>query len=169
MTQQELDKKIHLHALWLIGNSSGKQLNLSGENLAGLSFYKANLSKASLKGCHLDFSNLIEANLEEADLSSAVLKYTNLTGANLSNAKLDGADIRWCVGNNKEIKSLFLFGDHPIVYTKHIISIGCQIKTKEELVGMSDSDIESYVQEFDRKNKDGWKHYLPFLKQLILE
>ena len=87
--------------------------------------------KADLKG-----ANLKGANLSYADLSYANLSYANLRGANLN-----CADLRYCIGNGKEIKSLQI-GTYLISYTKDILNIGCQSYTLDEWKAFSDEKIK---------------------------
>ena len=73
------------HANLSGANLSGKNIQLV-DNLAGIHFFKADLSNADLSG-----SNIIFSDLSFADLSNSNLKNTNLAGAILSGANLSGA------------------------------------------------------------------------------
>ena len=110
MTQQELNKVIEEHNIWL--NSfcmKGTSANLRGANLRGANLRGANLTDANLidadltganlrgadlTGANLRGANLIDADLTGANLRGADLRGANLTGANLTDANLRGANLR---------------------------------------------------------------------------
>jgi len=96
---EQLNEILRLHRLWLAGDASGLEANLSGANLSGANLSWANLSRA----------NLSEANLSEANLSEA-----NLSEANLSEARLSSPICRMDFG-----------GWSICIYAKHT-KIGCQ-------------------------------------------
>ena len=62
-TQEELNKILHLHSLWLEGNPEG---------------VKANLESADLQYANLRYADLRYANLQSANLRYADLRYANL-------------------------------------------------------------------------------------------
>ena len=70
MTQEELNKILEDHALWLEGKG-GKQANLCGANLSGANLRGANLCEANLYR-----ADLCEANLYRADLCEANIDYS---------------------------------------------------------------------------------------------
>lgn len=120
ITQEELDKKLELHELWLDDNMQGVRLDLSGFDLRGIDLEGANLQYASLRGSNLIASNLKHANLTEADLNdtnliASKLKHANLTDAdltdaNLSNAYLTGADLIYACLNDANLTEADLTG-----------------------------------------------------------
>lgn len=63
-------------------------LDLVGQNLAGLTMTNADLQMALLRGAMLTNVDLVNANLRWAVLNSASLSSANLTGANLTGAYL---------------------------------------------------------------------------------
>lgn len=68
--------------------------NLSGFNFTNVSFYRANLRSARLRGVDCAFADFHEANLIGADLSNASFRNARLSRAYLRNANLDHADLR---------------------------------------------------------------------------
>jgi uncharacterized protein YjbI with pentapeptide repeats len=78
-------------------------LNLGGQHLALLEFYRANIDdidlysadfrKADLRQGNFSGADLSGANFSEANLSGADLSGANLCGAGLSGASFDGADL----------------------------------------------------------------------------
>ena len=74
MTQEELDKILDLHKLWLINHTKGKRADLSGADLR-----KADFSDADLGG-----ANFTNANLSGANLSGAYLNGVDLNGVDLT-------------------------------------------------------------------------------------
>ena len=112
----KIEEILKLHKKWLMGEPEGK---------------KANLQYADLR-----YANLSGADLRYADLRHANLKYTNLKHTNL-----EKADLRFCIGNNKEIKSLKI-GIYHISYTKDILNIGCKSYTIEEWKSFTDDEIK---------------------------
>ena len=124
--------------------------NLSGVNLSGANLRYADLSGANLSGANLRYADLSGANLRRANLRSVNLSGANLRSANLSDADLSDADLRyadlrlcrlkWCIGNNKEIKSLQI-GEYLISYYKDILNIGCKSYTLLEWESFTDIEI----------------------------
>ena len=152
---KNLKEKLKLHKLWLNNIEGGVLLDLSGADLSYADLSGADLSGANLSGANLRGANLIEAklmgiDLSDADLSGADLSYANLSdadlrGANLSRVDLGSADLRgvnfkYCLGNNKEIKSLQI-GVYLISYNKNILNIGCQSHTLLEWENFTDTEI----------------------------
>ena len=117
---ENIQELLDLHKKWLSDCPTGKKLDLSGTNLSG----------ANLSGTNLKFANLKFANLSGA----------NLSGANLKFANLSDADLRYCIGNTREVKSLQI-GTYLISYTKDILNIGCQSHTLDKWKNFLDDDI----------------------------
>ena len=92
MKQDELQKVLKNHILWLNGKG-GEKADLSYTKLSGANLRGANLSGANLSYADLSDAYLSDANLYGAKLSGAKLSYTNLSGANLSGANLSGANL----------------------------------------------------------------------------
>src|SRR5437588_4747197 len=67
--------------------------DLSGEDLYGLDFSQANLSRTNINDANLSGTNFRKANLSSADLLNAKLFGANLSNANLRRANLSGATL----------------------------------------------------------------------------
>ena len=178
---KNLEEQLELHKLWLKGEQGGVLLDLGGANLSDANLRSANLRSANLIGANLSDANLSDADLSDADLSDADLsdanlRSANLRGANLSDANLSdanlsdanlgganlrganlggthlrGADLIYCIGNNKEIKSLQI-GEYLISYHKNILNIGCQSYTLLEWESFTDIEINN----MDTNALDWW-------------
>ena len=68
--------------------------NLSGADLRGINFRKANLDCCNLSGALLNKADLWRAGLDRANLSGANLSDTNLQEASFCKANLRGANLR---------------------------------------------------------------------------
>ena len=80
MTQEELNKIIENHEMWMMGAEEGIRADLSNEDLRCADLRMADLEKVILNG----------ADLRNADLRGACLP-TDLKGTDLRNADLRGA------------------------------------------------------------------------------
>ena len=81
MNQEELNKILKEHELWLKGEG-GKHADLSNTDLSN-----ANLTNVNLRYANLSNANLTNANLRYIDLRYADLINANLTKADLTNIK----------------------------------------------------------------------------------
>lgn len=82
------------HQLWIkTDGQSGKQADLSGAILTGMSLIRADLRRANLRGANLRGADLRGADLSGADLSGADLTGAYLTHANLTVANLSRTDL----------------------------------------------------------------------------
>jgi uncharacterized protein YjbI with pentapeptide repeats len=86
----DLKEILRLHGLYLVGDPTGKQADLTWANLTG-----ADLTWANLTGADLTRADLTRADLTRADLRWANLAWADLTGADLTGANLTKADLRW--------------------------------------------------------------------------
>ena len=136
--------------------------DLRDANLTGADLISANLRAANLSG-----ADLLRANLLRADLNGANLRAANLSGADLTGANLSGADLRYCIGNNKEIKS-FQFGTYLITTYKNIINVGCKEHTIEEWLGFSNEEINEMDGEALTFYHKTLKPFLHFYKTTLL-
>jgi len=140
--------------------------NLEDANLVDANLVDANLRGANLRGANLRGANLVDANLVDANLRGAYLIDANLRGANLRGANLEDAylrgayleaNIRYCVGNGKEIKTIQTDLYH-IAYTKDTMAIGCEQHSIEAWFSFSDETIaamdEGRYLEWWKKNKE---------------
>lgn len=84
MNQEQLNKILSKHKLWIDGGAEGIRADLR----------EADLSGAYLSGAYLRDADLREAGLSGADLRGAYLSRAGLSGADLSGADLRGADLR---------------------------------------------------------------------------
>ena len=121
--------------------------NLNGANLSG-----ANLTDTDLRGADLSCADLSNANFTDADLRGA-----NLVGANLVGADLTNCNIRWCLGNGKEIKNLLV--KYHITWTDKIMAIGCEQHTLEQWYNFNDQEI----MKMDEDAITWWKEWKPKL------
>ena len=112
----------------------------------------ANLSEADLRGSDLSGSDLSGANLRGADLR----------GANLREADLREACFAYCIGNNKEIKTLQT-GSWTIVYTKTHLFIGCETHSIKEWFKFTDNRINSMAP----SALTFWRKWKPALKEIL--
>lgn len=103
MNQEELQKIIEDHALWLSGNGGKKadfrgmylrDARLNGVNLSLANLEDADLTEANLEGVDLSSANLAEANLSKANLKKANLISANLARADMSRANMSDANLR---------------------------------------------------------------------------
>lgn len=94
MTQEELNKIITQHILWLFSDGrKGKQADLSWVCLCNFDLKHANLRHAILKGTILSGSDLSNADMSGSILRCADLSHTNLSETNLVDADLTGASL----------------------------------------------------------------------------
>ena len=93
MLQEELNKILDLHELWVKGSSKGKKADLSDKDLSGLDFSNRNLIRIIMNKANLSNAKLWNANFSHANLSNANLSYANLSYANLSKANLFKANL----------------------------------------------------------------------------
>ena len=136
--------------------------NLCEADLCRADLRRADLRRADLRGADLYGADLTRANLTRANLTRANLGGANLGGANLAEANLGGADLRYCIGNMKEIKSMQI-DTWPVVWTKDTMAIGCKQHTIDAWWGFSDKEIAA----MDKKAPAWWKKWKPILRQII--
>jgi uncharacterized protein YjbI with pentapeptide repeats len=168
-TQEELKEIIELHQKWLNGEEGGVRANLTDTNLtcANLTYANliyANLTGANLTGANLTDTNLTCANLTYANLTGANLTNANLTGANLTCADLNGAELFSTIGNDIEIKSLQVFNEYRISYTKDRLQIGCENHSFEEWWTFSDKEILAMD---GKKALSFWKKNKEMIKNIV--
>lgn len=121
INQEQLDKILDEHKLWLKDNDNAVKANLSnldlsnldfkGRDLRCISFQGANLTNCNfsccnlantdfswsiLKGAKLNFANLFNSQCCNADFEDAKMQGTNLEQANLSFANLTNVDLYAC-------------------------------------------------------------------------
>ena len=151
-TQEQLDKIIEQHILWL-NSDDGSRADLRG----------ADLSSADLSGACLSYADLSSANLSSANLSGANLKYANLRDSYLKYANLRSANLRGTEGDLKFLKSVFL-EDYPITYTAEILQIGCQ---KHSIADWWMFDDKCILEMDGKTALKFWRKYKDFIKMAI--
>ena len=92
-TEEELNKILEDHKLWLTDRTTGKRADLSGANLENVNLTLANLSNADLRHANLRYADLRDANLNFAGLEGADLICANLIDTDLRYANLENADL----------------------------------------------------------------------------
>ena len=94
MTQEELNKILEDHKLWIkTGGEKGARADFKGANLIRINLAGANLAKADLSETNLSWANLSLANFEGANLERASLFEANILLANLERANLFKASL----------------------------------------------------------------------------
>ena len=121
LTQDDLDKIIKLHHLYISGKNGGARAIIKFKNLSGLSLRGKDLSHADFTGScfigtDLSFGNfssatffacdMRRANLESASFVRADFRGAFVAGANLENADLKSADLREGRMMEKQTESL---------------------------------------------------------------
>ncbi len=147
----KLDNIVREHSKWLANNSNGTKADLSHANLRG-----AELSDAELSDANLSYANLKEANLSQANLSYANLSYANLKEANLSDA-----DLRFCTGNNKEVRTIQT-GKYIVVAYEKWLCIGCKKYLYTEWMEFTDDEIDA----MDDGALEWWAAWKPILESI---
>lgn len=122
----------------------------------------ANLSGADLRHANLNGANLRDADLRGADLRRADLLGADLRHANLSGAKLSGADLRYSVGNNKEILTIQT-GQWPVILCGDQMAIGCKQHSIHDWLSFDNKIIAG----MDEDAMAFWKFWKPILKKII--
>jgi uncharacterized protein YjbI with pentapeptide repeats len=169
ITKEELITILTLHKKWLKCEKGEVKADLSGYDLSGYDLRHVNLSGANLSRASLCRANLILSDLRCVDLSGADLRRADLSCSDLRHANLSGANltdtILWnIVGNKKEIKSLHIFPEYNIAYTKDRLQIGCKNHSFDEWWNFTDEEIDrmDYI-----KALDFWKRNKSFIKNLV--
>jgi hypothetical protein len=97
--------------------------------------------------------------LSGANLNGANLRGADLRGADLLGANLLGVNLICATGNNNEIKTIQL-GTWLVVFTKDIMSIGCQQHKIEDWFLFKDYDIDR----MHEKALDWWGKHKQIIK-----
>jgi hypothetical protein len=152
-----------------LGGANLRDADLGDADLGG-----ANLRDAYLGGAYLGGANLRDADLGDADLGGANLRDAYLGGAylggaylrdaDLGDADLGGANLGGASGNRKEIKSLFVAEQYPIVYTAEYLQIGCE---RHAITSWWEFDDRRILEMDGREALDFWKKWKPVIKQII--
>jgi len=94
MKTKELNEKLELHKMYLLGEKGGLKLNLSRADLRGADLSRADLREANLSRADLRGADLSRADLSGAYLSGVYLSRADLRGANLRGVNLRGVNLR---------------------------------------------------------------------------
>ena len=84
MKQNELNKIILKHVLWLKDIHKGYRAYLKDADLSFLNLNDVNLSNADLRGVNLSYASLNNTNFYNADLRNADLTGVDFTSTNLT-------------------------------------------------------------------------------------
>lgn len=79
MNQEELNKKLELHKLYLEDDSQGEKADLHGANLHGANLHGADLRWADLRNAGLRKADLRKADLRNADLRKADIDFSGFS------------------------------------------------------------------------------------------
>jgi hypothetical protein len=171
---EQLKEILEIHQKWLNDEDGGIRANLTDANLIDANLTDTNLAyvnltRANLAGANLTDTNLTDAYLTGANLYRANLTYANLTDtnlnyANLAYANLTRANLMDIIGNNKEIKSLQLFDEYGIAYTKDRLQIGCKNHSFQEWWNFSDKEILAMD---GKKALSFWKKNKEMIKNIV--
>ena len=137
----DLKEILRLHGLYLVGDPTGKQADLTWANLR-----EADLTRADLTGADLAWADLTRADLTEANLTKADLRWANLTGADLRGADLTEADLHWANLTGADLRGADLTGTKALAFQadpyrgytvpgvdgKRILQFGCVRLTLDE-------------------------------------
>ena len=104
-------------------------------------------------------ANLSCANLRNADLCNANLRGADMSGANLSGANLSGA-----IGNQRNLKSIFVAEEYPIAYTADVLQIGCKRYPIAEWWDFTDEEI---VAMDGKKALKFWREWKDTIRMII--
>lgn len=93
LTQEQLNKILDLHELWLEDNQKGEQAALFDKFLSKLDFSNRNLSSIFITKCTLVKADFSKSNLDNADLTICDLFMANFTETNLTNARFNESSL----------------------------------------------------------------------------
>ena len=93
ISQEELNKILKEHEMWLKNEEGGKCADLRDTDLRGVDLSNIDLSGADLKGANLSDADLSDSILNNANLWNTNLSYTNLRGSDLSYTNLSESDL----------------------------------------------------------------------------
>ena len=114
--------------------------------------------------CH-PYTNKVIAESQEGEtlnvfIERLIKEEANLGGANLEKANLGGANLFSVRGNNKQIKSLHIFEEYDVAYTKEFLQIGCENHAIEDWKSF---DNQRILKMDGKKALSFWRKY----KELI--
>lgn len=114
ISDEEFEKIMADHELWLSDSSIGKRadlsdLSLSKHRLAGRNFSQARLSGANFFKADLRATNFSDADLSGADFHAANLRNAVLSGAVFEGASLCGAKLNKCIAQGVSFDSTVMW------------------------------------------------------------
>lgn len=188
ISQEEFNEAHVLHKQWLKEIGKGALMDFSNCDLSYLDMLDTSLLYANFTRADLTCTNLAMANMRGAIMRDANLEKTNMIYTNFSDAQLKGANFSRaslimanfsradltdviltnaslfdCIGNNKEIKSISIFGKYLVNYTSKMIWIGCEGHSLEQWKNFNDDEIS----DMDISALDWWKNNKEFLFDII--
>lgn len=155
-----------------LSNQDLYKANLSYTNLNHARLSNVNLTKARLQDACLQYAKIHTCNLSHADLTAATLYRANVTGSEVCWANLSFTDLRHTIftdvkfqeviGNGKEIKTLH-FDRWKVVFTRDILSIGCQQHEISRWLEFTDMEIAC----IDEGALTWWKKWKGVIFQVV--
>lgn len=141
MNQEELNKILKEHELWLIGEGGKRadlkfadlsNVNLSDVNLRCADLRYTNLRYADLRNAYLKGANLKFADLEYADLEYADLRHADLGDTNLRYTDLNYADLEYANLEEADLRRARLIGANLKDIKTNIYTIGYNLACPKE-------------------------------------
>jgi hypothetical protein len=168
LKNRKLVEKVDLRNVDLIGadltDVELDNCDMRGANFSNSNLRYANLSNSNLTCANLNYAALRGANLSGCNLSDVNLRFTDLRFAELKGANLCHANLNGCIGNHKEIKSISIFQEYPIAYTKDVLQIGCEQHPIQDWWNCSDQII---LEMDGKKGLRFWRKNKEIIKQII--
>lgn len=96
MTQNEFNKIIHKHNLFLVDNPDGEKANFQYEDLRNLDMSNLDMTGINFEGANLSLSNIENSILRFCNFKHCIFHETNLTGAYLYKTIFDDAVFKKC-------------------------------------------------------------------------
>lgn len=137
ISQEELDKILEKHKMWLMDREGGEKADLRYTDLTSADLRYADLSHADLRNSNLTEADLSYADLRGADLRGADLNYTNLRCAdlryaNLSDTGLNYADLRYADLRGADLTDAYLRDSNLDNIKTNMYTIGYHLACPEE-------------------------------------
>ena len=130
MKTKELNEKLELHKMYLLGEKGGLKLDLSRADLRGADLSRADLSGAYLSGVYLSRANLRGANLRGVNLRGA--KYNSTTSFFALQCPEEGDFIGWKKCENNIIVKLLITGNRSSATSR---KCRCSAATVLDVIG----------------------------------
>jgi len=178
LTQDEVNVICDAHEIWLADKTKGARANFYKYDISGLYFSdrnltdanmtEANMTRANMARANMTRANMTRANMTDVDMTRANMTdvdmtEANMTRANMTRANMTEANMHGCIGNSRQIKSIFISADYPITYTSTILQIGCKKFPISEWWDFNDAVIEG----FEGGALALWKKHKGLIRQII--